>query len=246
MSEVGRCPDGGTCHHRCWQRCFRVISGEPLSGVYTNDAWPVEVWHWHRDHDRPERLFGRFRDHFVYVLGTVNNESPEQAEKTYLNDAYRHALVHLLAQAADRALTHEYPPEMLSVRSSAPSAAWVRDYPQHSSEVPTWVERFVAPPAPAPPAPAQPGVVAPREDAEGTPGHSSAPPPPEPPPPPGSVSRPAPSEPQSAVAPEGPPEPPYDITDPASFTCPICGRTSYHPTDAAEGYCGACHDWTGR
>lgn len=29
------------------------------------------------------------------------------------------------------------------------------------------------------------------------------------------------------------------------FACPQCGRTSYHPTDRAEGYCGACHDWTG-
>jgi hypothetical protein len=29
-----------------------------------------------------------------------------------------------------------------------------------------------------------------------------------------------------------------------SFTCPRCGRTSHHPTDEAEGYCGACHDWT--
>jgi hypothetical protein len=31
----------------------------------------------------------------------------------------------------------------------------------------------------------------------------------------------------------------------AGFTCPRCGRTSYHPRDRAEGYCGACHDWTG-
>lgn len=30
-----------------------------------------------------------------------------------------------------------------------------------------------------------------------------------------------------------------------SFTCPRCGRTSRHPVDVAEGYCGACHDWTG-
>jgi hypothetical protein len=29
-----------------------------------------------------------------------------------------------------------------------------------------------------------------------------------------------------------------------AFTCPRCGRTSHHPTDEAEGYCGACHDWT--
>jgi len=29
------------------------------------------------------------------------------------------------------------------------------------------------------------------------------------------------------------------------FTCPRCGRTSGHPTDAREGYCGACHEWTG-
>jgi hypothetical protein len=30
------------------------------------------------------------------------------------------------------------------------------------------------------------------------------------------------------------------------FTCPRCGRTSHHPADLAQGYCGACHDWTGR
>ena len=31
----------------------------------------------------------------------------------------------------------------------------------------------------------------------------------------------------------------------ATFTCPRCGATSAHPLDVAEGYCGACHDWTG-
>ena len=31
-------------------------------------------------------------------------------------------------------------------------------------------------------------------------------------------------------------EPPFD--------CPRCGARSWHPTDAAEGYCGACHGWT--
>jgi hypothetical protein len=30
----------------------------------------------------------------------------------------------------------------------------------------------------------------------------------------------------------------------AAFTCPRCGRTSHHPIDAQEGYCGYCHDWT--
>lgn len=29
-----------------------------------------------------------------------------------------------------------------------------------------------------------------------------------------------------------------------SLTCPRCGRTTYHPIDIREGYCGACHDWT--
>lgn len=29
-----------------------------------------------------------------------------------------------------------------------------------------------------------------------------------------------------------------------SITCPRCGLTSHNPTDAAEGYCGHCHDWT--
>lgn len=31
-----------------------------------------------------------------------------------------------------------------------------------------------------------------------------------------------------------------------SFTCPVCGAVSYHPGDIASGYCGRCHDFTGR
>lgn len=31
----------------------------------------------------------------------------------------------------------------------------------------------------------------------------------------------------------------------ASFICPECGAESFHPRDRLEGYCGACHDWTG-
>jgi hypothetical protein len=30
------------------------------------------------------------------------------------------------------------------------------------------------------------------------------------------------------------------------FVCPRCGKASSHPDDIREGYCGACHDWTGR
>lgn len=26
-----------------------------------------------------------------------------------------------------------------------------------------------------------------------------------------------------------------------SYTCPACGRTSYHPEDVKQRYCGACH-----
>jgi hypothetical protein len=33
---------------------------------------------------------------------------------------------------------------------------------------------------------------------------------------------------------------------PDSFVCPRCGLTSHRPTDVAEGYCSACHDWTSR
>lgn len=29
-----------------------------------------------------------------------------------------------------------------------------------------------------------------------------------------------------------------------SITCPACGRTSYHPVDVMEGYCGHCHAFT--
>lgn len=31
---------------------------------------------------------------------------------------------------------------------------------------------------------------------------------------------------------------------PPSITCPVCRRTSYHPNDIAQGFCGYCHDWT--
>lgn len=31
----------------------------------------------------------------------------------------------------------------------------------------------------------------------------------------------------------------------ASFTCPVCFKTSRHPDDIRYGYCGRCHDWTG-
>lgn len=30
-----------------------------------------------------------------------------------------------------------------------------------------------------------------------------------------------------------------------SFTCPICGMTSFNPSDVANEYCGNCHDFTG-
>lgn len=29
-----------------------------------------------------------------------------------------------------------------------------------------------------------------------------------------------------------------------SITCPVCQRTSWHPEDVKQGYCGACHWWT--
>jgi hypothetical protein len=37
------CPDGGTCHHWCDARCFRVECCEPLSGVYAGNRWPNDA-----------------------------------------------------------------------------------------------------------------------------------------------------------------------------------------------------------
>lgn len=37
------CPDGGTCHHNCQDKCFRVQCCGPLSGVYADDEWPADV-----------------------------------------------------------------------------------------------------------------------------------------------------------------------------------------------------------
>lgn len=33
------------------------------------------------------------------------------------------------------------------------------------------------------------------------------------------------------------------IEEEPSITCPKCGRTSYHPKDIEERYCGFCHEW---
>lgn len=32
-------------------------------------------------------------------------------------------------------------------------------------------------------------------------------------------------------------------TDQSSFTCPQCLRTSRHPEDVKNRYCGACHEF---
>jgi ribosomal protein S27AE len=37
-----------------------------------------------------------------------------------------------------------------------------------------------------------------------------------------------------------------EILRAAAFVCPRCGTPSHNPNDAAAGYCGRCHDWTGR
>jgi hypothetical protein len=31
-----------------------------------------------------------------------------------------------------------------------------------------------------------------------------------------------------------------------SITCPVCKKTSYHPEDIKQGYCGNCHAFTGK
>lgn len=31
---------------------------------------------------------------------------------------------------------------------------------------------------------------------------------------------------------------------PPQYQCPRCERTSHHPADSREGYCGNCHDYT--
>lgn len=30
-----------------------------------------------------------------------------------------------------------------------------------------------------------------------------------------------------------------------SYTCPVCDKTSHHPKDVEQGYCGNCHRYTG-
>lgn len=41
--QTVECPDGGTCHHGCTDKCLRVEVSGPLSGVFPNDRWPRDV-----------------------------------------------------------------------------------------------------------------------------------------------------------------------------------------------------------
>lgn len=34
--------------------------------------------------------------------------------------------------------------------------------------------------------------------------------------------------------------------EPTTYTCPRCDMTSHNPFDRRHGYCGYCHDFTGR
>lgn len=49
MIPVLECPDGGTCHHECfddsaWEgTCQRVWNAAPLSGVFPDDKWPHQT-----------------------------------------------------------------------------------------------------------------------------------------------------------------------------------------------------------
>lgn len=50
MRETSRhdlCPDGGTCHHGCQSSCLRVRIAGPLSGVFSGDRWPDEIFDAH-------------------------------------------------------------------------------------------------------------------------------------------------------------------------------------------------------
>jgi len=51
-SDAGKrkkCPDGGTCHHECKDKCWRVSYCGPLSGVFPNDDWPSDIKIEHKD-----------------------------------------------------------------------------------------------------------------------------------------------------------------------------------------------------
>ena len=37
-----------------------------------------------------------------------------------------------------------------------------------------------------------------------------------------------------------------EIQGQPTFECPVCRKVSYHPKDIEHGYCGNCHDFTGK
>lgn len=72
MSYLSGCPDGGTCHHLCRERCFRVLTCGPLSiAGYPGDAWPREVVLQHAP--------GRVRAYGYAALSAPLRELPDRA-----------------------------------------------------------------------------------------------------------------------------------------------------------------------
>jgi hypothetical protein len=80
------CPDNGVCHHSCSGMCFRVLSCEPLSGVYPNDRWPAKVLANHGigptfypeiDDPLPRKL----TQSVVSILGEGMNDEPVEPVK---------------------------------------------------------------------------------------------------------------------------------------------------------------------
>jgi len=69
------CPDGGTCHHDCKARCFRVQACGPLSGVFPEDRWPAEVAALHEHPDTQIRTLEEARDAVQACLDVLDKAS---------------------------------------------------------------------------------------------------------------------------------------------------------------------------
>lgn len=111
-SDEQQCPDGGACHHDCKERCFRVETCEPLSGVYPGNAWPAGV----RLAPRPVPLdeFGNPLDHHhdgkPVTLGNLCRLEPAWAANQILG--LRKEVEHMKVRLHDEQACGDYSEEL--------------------------------------------------------------------------------------------------------------------------------------
>lgn len=69
------CPDGGTCHHGCTKRCWRVWNAEPLSAAGWGNKWPRDIKALHKPPPDVDAVDSAHEPRCTCTFGPTRNAS---------------------------------------------------------------------------------------------------------------------------------------------------------------------------